>query len=73
MAQDLKNRYKNNQNVKIYNKDILKFDIEKQMKKNTLVFGNLPYNVSSQILVKFLRFKKWPPNFTNLILMFQKR
>ena len=72
MAQDLKNRYKNNQNVKIYNKDILKFDIEKQMKKNTLVFGNLPYNVSSQILVKFLRFKKWPPNFTNLILMFQK-
>ena len=42
------------------------------MKKNTLVFGNLPYNVSSQILVKFLRFKKWPPNFTNLILMFQK-
>ena len=57
MAQDLKNRYKNNQNVKIYNKDILKFDIEKKMKKNTLVFGNLPYNVSSQILVKFLRFK----------------
>ena len=30
MAQDLKNRYKNNQNVKIYNKDILKFDIEKK-------------------------------------------
>ena len=57
MSKDLKNRYKNNQNVKIYNKDILKFNIEKIMKKNTIVFGNLPYNISSQILVKFLNLK----------------
>ena len=36
------------------------------------MFGNLPYNISSQILVKFLKFKHWPPNYSDLILMFQK-
>ena len=36
------------------------------------MFGNLPYNISSQILVKFLKFKKWPPRFSNLVFMFQK-
>ena len=34
--------------------------------------GNLPYNISSQILVKILKFSKWFPNFSDLILMFQK-
>ena len=33
--------------------------------------GNLPYNISSQILVKILRLN-WPPKFDDLILMFQK-
>ena len=37
-----------------------------------IVFGNLPYNISSQILVKFIKFKKWPPIFSELIFMFQK-
>ena len=49
--------------VKIYNNDILKFDIEKLLNKNSIIFGNFPYNISSQILVKILKFKKWPPNF----------
>ena len=37
-----------------------------------MIFGNLPYNISSQILVKFLKFNKWPPKYSDLILMFQK-
>ena len=32
----------------------------------------MPYNISSQILIKILKFKKWPPKFTDLIFMFQK-
>ena len=32
----------------------------------------MPYNISSQILVKILNFKKWPPKFSDLIFMFQK-
>ena len=37
-----------------------------------MIIGNLPYNISSQILVKIIKFKKWPPNFFDLIFMFQK-
>ena len=36
----------------------LKFELEKIVKKNSIILGNLPYNISSQILVKILRLKK---------------
>ena len=68
----LKFKYLNNKKIKIYNKDILKFNIEDKLKKNTIIFGNLPYNISSQILVKIIKFKKWPPKFSRIIFMFQK-
>ena len=68
----LKMKYSKIKNVKIYNNDILNFNLENLVKKNSIIIGNLPYNISSQILVKILRFKKWPPNFENLIFMFQK-
>ncbi len=68
----LKLKYSNNNKIKIYNKDILKFNLEEKIKKNTVIFGNLPYNISSQILVKIIRFKKWPPKYSALIFMFQK-
>ena len=63
---------KNIYNISISNSDILKFNIEKNCKKGTIIFGNLPYNISSQILIKFIKFKLWPPKFTDLIFMFQK-
>ena len=53
----LKDKYKNNKNLKIYNRDILKFPIERLVKDKTAILGNLPYNISSQILVQILRFK----------------
>ena len=56
----LKKKYQDNNKVKLLNSDIIK------------IFGNLPYNISSQILVKLIKFKNWPPKFTDLILMFQK-
>ncbi|MDA8676566.1 16S rRNA (adenine(1518)-N(6)/adenine(1519)-N(6))-dimethyltransferase RsmA [Candidatus Pelagibacter bacterium] len=72
LSKELNLKYKNNKLVKIYNFDVLKLNIEKLCRKNSVIFGNLPYNISSQILVKILKFKKWPPKFTDLILMFQK-
>ncbi len=71
-AKELFDKYRNNKIIRVYNEDILKFDIEKIMNKNSIVFGNLPYNISSQILVKFLRLKYSPSKFNNLIFMFQK-
>ncbi len=70
--EELKLKYNNYKNVKIYNKDCLEFDIEKKLKKNTIIFGNLPYNISSQILVKIIKFKIWPPKYNSVIFMFQK-
>ena len=72
LCKKLKIKYLKNKIIKIYNADILKFDIQKLDKKNSAIFGNLPYNISSQILVKILKFNKWPPKFNDLILMFQK-
>ena len=72
LANILKEKYRNVKNLIIYNSDILNFDLEKKISNNSEVFGNLPYNISSQILIKLLKFKKWPPKFNSLIFMFQK-
>ena len=68
----LKKKYQDNNKVKLLNSDILKIDLEKIINIKSIIFGNLPYNISSQILVKLIKFKNWPPKFTDLILMFQK-
>ncbi len=72
LANELKKKYSKEKLVKIYNSDILKFNLERIVNKNSIIFGNLPYNISSQILIKVLKFNVWPPKFTNLIFMFQK-
>lgn len=72
LSKNLEKKYFKQGNLVIFNQDILKFNLEKICKKNSIIFGNLPYNISSQILVKILRFRKWPPNVTDFVLMFQK-
>ena len=72
LADALLEKYKNNKKIKVYKDDFLKFNVEKNITKNTIIFGNLPYNVASQILVKFIKFKEWPPKYLSLIFMFQK-
>ena len=72
LFEHLKEKYSKKKNLKIYNNDILNFDLENVVKKNSIIFGNLPYNISSQILVKILRFRKWPPKINDVIFMFQK-
>ena len=47
-------------------------DLNKIDLKNVIVFGNLPYNISTQILVNFINLKKWPPFYKKIIFMFQK-
>ena len=59
--------------VTVINKDILECDENLLCDEKLIVFGNLPYNISTEILCKWiinLNDKKiW---FSNLILMFQK-
>ncbi len=72
LSNELKFKYSNNKKITIYNKDVLKFNFEKKLQKDTIIFGNLPYNIASQILVNIIKFKKWPPKYSSLIFMFQK-
>ena len=72
LSKKLQTKYSKNKIFKNINADILKINLEKLSHKDTVIFGNLPYNISSQILVKLIKYKKWPPNFTDIIFMFQK-
>ena len=58
--------------VKIYNEDILKFDENSISKNKIIVFGNLPYNISTEILSSWVVNLKNDYWFSDLILMFQK-
>ena len=68
----LKKEFVNNKKIHLDNMDILKKDLNKIDYKNVIVFGNLPYNISTQILVNFINLKKWPPFYKKIIFMFQK-
>ena len=72
LTKNLKNELKQYNNIKFFNEDVLKFNLEKNIKKNSIIIGNLPYNISSQILAKLIKFEKWLPKYRKLILMFQK-
>jgi len=58
--------------VKIYNEDILKFNENSLSKNKIIVFGNLPYNISTEILSSWIINLKKDYWFSDLILMFQK-
>ena len=66
LIQILKYKFKNFKNIKIINKDILDYSLKN---KFDLLISNLPYNISSQILVKICFMELKPEK---LILMFQK-
>ena len=72
LANRLKFKFLKSKNFTVINEDILKIDLEKIQKEKGIIFGNLPYNISSQILIKIVKFKKWPPKTKNVIFMFQK-
>ena len=58
--------------VQVFNKDILKFDEKSLSKNKIIVFGNLPYNISTEILSTWIVKLKNDYWFSDLILMFQK-
>ena len=58
--------------VTIFNEDILKFNENSLSKNKIIVFGNLPYNISTEILSTWITNLKDDYWFSDLILMFQK-
>jgi 16S rRNA (adenine1518-N6/adenine1519-N6)-dimethyltransferase len=70
LSLDLKEKF--NEQIEVINKDILEVD-ENLLNSDLLtVFGNLPYNISTEILCKWILNIKENCWFDYLILMFQK-
>ena len=67
----LSKKFNLKKNYNIFNEDILKFNLNSN-RNGEVIFGNLPYNISTQILAKFIKIDKWPPSFKKIIFMFQK-
>ena len=70
LAKKLQNKFEDQ--LIVINKDVLKVDEKSLFNDKVTVFGNLPYNISTEILTKWimnLNSKIW---FDKLILMFQK-
>ena len=66
----IKKKFKNK--VDVINEDILKLDENLLSDRTLTVFGNLPYNISTEILCKWILNIKEKIWFDCLILMFQK-
>ena len=72
LALMLEKKFKNSKNIEIINQDILNLIDQFNSESKVIVFGNLPYNISTKILASLVMLNKWPPWYDILILMFQK-
>ena len=70
LAKMLENNFRDK--VKVINDDVLKIDETKLCDDKLTVFGNLPYNISTEILSKWIINLKDYFWFDLLVLMFQK-
>ena len=70
LIDNLKEQFKGNLNI--INDDVLNIDESLLFKERVIVFGNLPYNISTEILSKWIINIKKDFWFENLVLMFQK-
>ena len=58
--------------IEVINDDILNFNQSFLYEKKIIVFGNLPYNVSTQILISWIKINNLNNFCKKFILMFQK-
>jgi len=58
--------------LQVINADALELDVLAHLTPPVRVVANLPYNVGTELLVRWLTPKAWPPYWDSLTLMFQK-
>jgi len=58
--------------IKIINEDILNFNINNDSNEKFIIYGNLPYKISTQILTQWIVDQQQFSSIKKLILMFQK-
>ena len=73
LFQKLEERFKNDKNIFVFNCDALDYNYEVINKnQKSLIVGNLPFNISSQLLIHWIVNYNWPPFYSKMVLMFQK-
>tara|TARA_B100001057_G_scaffold461588_1_gene513739 strand:+ start:7709 stop:8494 length:786 start_codon:yes stop_codon:yes gene_type:complete len=70
LVKNLEEKFKDQ--IQVINKDILEVDENSLINEKFTVFGNLPYNISTEILSKWILNLKDTFWFDHLVLMFQK-
>ena len=58
--------------MEIVQGDALELDVASQLAGPIRIVSNLPYNVGTELLIRWLSPAVWPPFWTSLTLMFQK-
>jgi len=69
--ENLKKKF-NESKVEILNIDAINFDYNVNSLRNSIIVGNLPFNVSVDLLYLWTKYKNWPPQHDKMVLMFQK-
>ncbi|HXF89097.1 MAG TPA: 16S rRNA (adenine(1518)-N(6)/adenine(1519)-N(6))-dimethyltransferase RsmA [Xanthobacteraceae bacterium] len=52
--------------------DALTFDPQPYLRGTARVVSNLPYNIATPLLIRWLSVESWPPWYDRLVLMFQR-
>ena len=58
--------------LQVINEDALRLDPTQYLTAPIRIISNLPYNVGTELLVRWLKPPNWPPFWKSLTLMFQK-
>ena len=73
LFQKLEDRFKNDKNIFAFNNDAIDYNYEFINKnQKSIIVGNLPFNISSQLLINWIVNYNWPPFYNKMVLMFQK-
>ena len=59
--------------IKIHNEDMMKFSYKNFYNKKLIIFGNLPYNISTQIFTKWIKIQKLDKIFVKISLNVSER
>ena len=58
--------------IEVLNEDVLDYDFQRKEIKNSVIVGNLPFNISVDLLYKLTKTHIWPPSQKKMVFMFQK-
>ena len=71
LIKNLKKKF-NVSKVEILNIDAINFEYNINSLRHSIIVGNLPFNVSVDLLYLWTKYKNWPPQHGKMVLMFQK-